>query len=89
MFAIKTTNDDRKYINGDLRKLEVVQWCFVRHCISLAVGCVIIIVIIEAMTLPQLSEWNGVVIVFSFVPALLIMQGVHDLWRKDRILRML
>lgn len=89
ILAIRSVNKDRVYIYGDRRKLEVVQWCFVRHCISLSIGCIIMIVIINSMLLPQEYEWNGVIVVFSFVPALLVLKGIHDWWRKNRILRML
>src|ERR1700754_2678780 len=67
IIAIRETILDRNAIeppNAE-KKFMIVKWCFNRHSMMFASQTILLIIIINAMMVPQTAgEWNPVVIAF-------------------------
>lgn len=66
--------------------MEIVNWCFSRHCMTMAIAFILLIVSINAMFMPQLVEWSPTIIILTSIPVILNVKIINDLWRKAKLL---
>lgn len=93
LVAISSTVVDKKRLHRfdplyD-KKIAIVNWCFTRHCFTIAIGLLFVIVTLNSFFTPQLVEWNPAIVALTAIPALLNLKIINDVIRKRNLLKSL